>query len=110
MIALGEKAGLEKGLLLDVLTQTAVLTPGQKSKLESVKQEQYPTNFALSLMRKDFGLILGQATEVSVPMPATAAAQQMYSAALAKGMNEDFPIVIRFMKDLAGISDRGRTE
>jgi 3-hydroxyisobutyrate dehydrogenase-like beta-hydroxyacid dehydrogenase len=29
-IALGQKAGLEKGLLLDVLEQTAVLTPGQK--------------------------------------------------------------------------------
>jgi 3-hydroxyisobutyrate dehydrogenase len=36
-LALGEKAGLEKGLLLDVLGQTAVLTPGQKSKLENVK-------------------------------------------------------------------------
>ena len=53
-IALGEKAGLEKDLLLDVLDQTAVLTPGQKSKLQNVRQEQYPTNFALSLMHKDF--------------------------------------------------------
>jgi 3-hydroxyisobutyrate dehydrogenase-like beta-hydroxyacid dehydrogenase len=44
-IALGEKAGLEKGLLLDVLDQTAVLTPGQKSKLDNVRQEQYPTTF-----------------------------------------------------------------
>ena len=31
-IALGEKAGLEKRLLLDVLGQTTVLTPAQKSK------------------------------------------------------------------------------
>src|SRR5262245_57141674 len=30
-ITLGEKAGLEKGLLLDALQQTAVLTPGQKA-------------------------------------------------------------------------------
>src|SRR5438067_10340653 len=81
-IALGEKAGLEKGQLLDVLGQTAVLTPGQKSKLENVKREQYPTNFALSLMHKDLSLVLSQAYDLSVSMPAKAADQQMYTAAM----------------------------
>jgi 3-hydroxyisobutyrate dehydrogenase-like beta-hydroxyacid dehydrogenase len=103
-LALGEKAGLEKGLLLDVLGQTAVLTPGQKSKLENVKREEYPTNFALSLMHKDFSLVLSQAYDVSVSMPATAAAQQMYTAAMARGMDEDFSIMIKFMEELAGLS------
>jgi 3-hydroxyisobutyrate dehydrogenase len=105
-IALGEKAGLEKGLLLDVLDQTAVLTPGQKSKLENVRREQYPTNFALSLMHKDFSLVLSRAYDLSVSMPATAAAQQMYTAAMAKGMDEDFSIMIKFMEELAGLSTR----
>jgi 3-hydroxyisobutyrate dehydrogenase len=105
-IALGEKAGVEKGLLLDVLGQTAVLTPGQKSKLENVRREQYPTNFALSLMHKDLSLVLSQAYDVSVSMPATAAAQQISSAAMAKGMDADFSIVIQFMEELAGLSTR----
>ena len=105
-IALGEKAGVEKGLLLDVLGQTAVLTPGQKSKLDNVRREQYPTNFALSLMHKDFSLVLSQAYDVSVSMPATAAAQQMYTAAMAKGMDADFSIMIQFMEELAGLSTR----
>jgi len=104
-IALGEKAGVEKGLLLDVLGQTAVLTPGQKSKLDNVRREQYPTNFALSLQHKDLRLILSEADEISVSMPATAAAQQMYTAALAKGMDADFSIMIEFMKQLAGVSE-----
>ncbi|HET7639906.1 MAG TPA: NAD(P)-dependent oxidoreductase, partial [Ktedonobacteraceae bacterium] len=103
-LALGEKAGLEKGLLLDVLGQTAVITPGQKSKLENVRREQYPTNFALSLMHKDFSLVLSRAYDLSVSMPATAAAQQMYTAAMAKGMDEDFSIMIKFMEELAGLS------
>src|SRR6266849_10324548 len=103
-IALGEKAGVEKGLLLDVLGQTAVLTTGQKSKLANVKREQYPTQFALSLQHKDFGLILTEAAELSVSMPATAAAQQMYTAAMAKGMDEDFSIMIKFMEELASLS------
>ena len=103
-IALGEKAGIEKRLLLDVLGQTTVLTPGQKSKLENVKREQYPNNFALSLMHKDFRLVLNEAYDLSVSMPATAAAQQMYTAAMAKAMDEDFSIIIKFMEELAGIS------
>ena len=104
-IALGEKAGVEKGLLLDVLGQTTVLTPGQKSKLENVKREEYPTNFALSLMHKDFSLVLSQAYDLAVSMPATAAAQQMYTAATAKGRDADFSIMIQFMEQLAGISN-----
>jgi 3-hydroxyisobutyrate dehydrogenase len=104
-IALGEKAGLEKGLLLDVLGQTTVLTAGQKSKLANVKSDQYPTQFALSLQHKDLGLILNEADEVSVSMPATAVALQMYTAALAKGMDEDFSIMIKFMEQLAGVSE-----
>src|SRR5712692_9724676 len=103
-IALGEKAGVEKGLLLDVLGQTAVLTTGQKSKLDNVRREQYPTNFALSLMHKDLSLVLSRAYDVSVSMPATAAAQQMYTAAMAKGMDEDFSIMIKFMEELASLS------
>jgi 3-hydroxyisobutyrate dehydrogenase-like beta-hydroxyacid dehydrogenase len=103
-IALGEKAGLEKRLLLEVLAETAVLTPGQKSKLENVKREEYPINFALSLMHKDFSLVLSRAYDLSVSMPATAAAQQMQTAAMAKGIDEDFSVIIQFMKELAGLS------
>ena len=91
-------------MLLDVLGQTAVLTPGQKSKLENVRREQYPTNFALSLMHKDLSLVLSQADELSVSMPATAAAQRMSTAAMAKGMDADFSIIIQFMEQLTALS------
>ena len=103
-IALGEKAGLEQSLLLDVLGQTAVLTAGQKSRLANVQRGQYPTQFALSLQHKDLRLIMSEAEEVSVSMPATAVALQMYAAALNKGMDADFSIMIEFMKQLAGVS------
>ena len=103
-ITLGEKAGLEKEVLIDVLGQTAVLTAGQKAKLDNVRREQYPTQFALSLQHKDLRLILDEANEISVPMPATAAALQMYTAALTKGMDADFSIMIKFMEQLAAVS------
>ena len=81
-----------------------MLSPGQKSKLDNVRREQYPTNFALSLMHKDFSLVLSKAYDLSVSMPATAAAQQMSAAAAAKAMDADFSIMIKFMEELAGLS------
>jgi hypothetical protein len=40
-----------------------------------------------------------------VSMPATAVALQMYTAALAKGMDADFSIMIKFMQQLGGVSE-----
>ncbi len=102
-IILGEKSGIEKGKLLDVLGQTTVISPAHKSKLDNVRKEEYPANFALPLMFKDFGLIMKQAEALAVPMPATAAAHQMYAAAMAKGMEDDYSVVIKLMEELAGL-------
>jgi 3-hydroxyisobutyrate dehydrogenase-like beta-hydroxyacid dehydrogenase len=106
-ISLGEKSGLDKQVLLDVLGETTVISPSHKSKLENIRKEEYPANFALSLMCKDFELIQQQAAALSVPMPATAAAQQMFNAAQAKASQaheEDYAADVRFMEELAGLS------
>ncbi|HZC76736.1 MAG TPA: NAD-binding protein [Ktedonobacterales bacterium] len=79
-------------------------TPGQKAKLANVEREEYPTQFALSLIHKDLRLVLEEAFAASVPMPATAAAQQAYTAAVAKGMEADFSVMIHFMEELAGVT------
>ena len=90
-IALGEKAGVEKGLLLDVLGQTAVLTPGQKSKLEERQaRSSIPPTLPSRSCTKTFSLVIEPGLRLSVSMPATAAAQQMYTAAMAKGMDVGF--------------------
>ena len=44
------------------------------------------------------------AYDLSVSMPDTAAAQQMQTAAMAKGMDEDFSVMIQFMEELARLS------
>jgi 3-hydroxyisobutyrate dehydrogenase-like beta-hydroxyacid dehydrogenase len=74
-----------------------------------VEHDQYPTQFALALIYKDIHLILDEAYATSVPMPATAVAQQPYAAALAKGKDADFSIMIRFMEELAGVADAPET-
>jgi 3-hydroxyisobutyrate dehydrogenase len=103
-VALGEKAGLEKNRLIDVLEQTAVVSPSQKVKLENGRRDDYPVTFALRLMWKDFGLVLRLAQELAVPMPATAIAHQMCTIEEARKVEEDFSAVIRMQEELAGIS------
>jgi 3-hydroxyisobutyrate dehydrogenase-like beta-hydroxyacid dehydrogenase len=101
-LALGQHAGLDKELLLDVLEGTSVLAPGYKYKLQNVRTDSYPVEFALGLMWKDFGNVLRLAQERSVPMPVTAVAQQICAIEEAKDQDEDFSAVIRTMQDLAG--------
>jgi 3-hydroxyisobutyrate dehydrogenase-like beta-hydroxyacid dehydrogenase len=52
-------------------------------------------------MRKDFGLILNEATRLGVSMPATEAAAAINSAEAARGEEEDFSAVIRRMEQQA---------
>src|SRR5207302_7643935 len=57
-LVLGQRAGLERATLLDVLEQTAVLAPGHKRKLQNARANTYPVQFALRLMWKDLGNVL----------------------------------------------------
>jgi 3-hydroxyisobutyrate dehydrogenase-like beta-hydroxyacid dehydrogenase len=106
-IALGLKAGLPRERFLQVLGETAVVSPSQKAKIENARKNEYPPAFALSLMFKDFGLILDTAKSLSVPMPATAAAVQVAAAESARQTaahsDEDFSVVVRAMERAAGI-------
>jgi 3-hydroxyisobutyrate dehydrogenase len=107
-IALGLKAGLARERFFQVLGETAVVSPSQRGKLENARKNEYPAAFALSLMFKDFGLILAMAESLSVPMPATAAAAQVAAAENARQTathsNEDISVIVRTMERAAGIA------
>src|SRR2546430_4132696 len=107
-IALGVKAGLPRERFLQVLGETAVISPSQKTKLENVRTDEYPPAFALRLMFKDFGLIMETGMELAVPMPATAAAVQVAAAERARQLathtDEDFSVIVRAMERLAGVA------
>jgi 3-hydroxyisobutyrate dehydrogenase len=103
-LVFGEKAGLEREQLIDVLKLTAVVSPRQQADLEHARQREYPADFALALMSKDFHLMLDEAFEVSAPLPMTAVAQQIAAAAMQNFGEEDASAIISFMEAFAGIS------
>jgi 3-hydroxyisobutyrate dehydrogenase-like beta-hydroxyacid dehydrogenase len=102
-VVLGEKAGLDRERLLDVLSQTAVIAPAHVGKLARIAINDYTPQFPLSLMNKDFGLILRTAANGDVSMPAAEAASRVNSEELAAGGDEDFSAVLRRMEAVAGI-------
>jgi 3-hydroxyisobutyrate dehydrogenase-like beta-hydroxyacid dehydrogenase len=102
-VALGQKVGLNRDRLFDVLSHTAVIAPAHAGKLAKVARNDYTPQFAIRLMNKDFRLILETAARIQVPMPVTAAAFQINTAEAADYSDEDFSAVIRRMENLAGL-------
>ncbi len=110
-VALGQKEGLDRHRLLEVLSHTAVIAPAHLGKLSRADREDYSAQFAIRLMNKDFGLVLETAAAAGVPMPATAASFQMNVAEFSESKEEDFSAVIRLMEKLARLetSDAGHS-
>ena len=110
-VALGEKAGLDRNRLLEVLSQTAVVAPAHVGKLQRAMAGDYSPQFPLRLMNKDFGLILKLAAEVIAQMPAAQAAFEVNTAQSAHGSEQDFSAVILQMEEQAhlDVKDEERT-
>ena len=109
-VVLGEKAGLDRARLLEVLSQTAVIAPAHVGKLARAAINDYSPQFPLRLMNKDFQLILQAAAQEHIPMPATEAAFRVNSDELAHHDEEDFSAVLRRMEEVAGIAAFSRSQ
>jgi 3-hydroxyisobutyrate dehydrogenase len=103
-VVLGEKAGLDRERLLEVLSRTALIAPAHMGKLARAARNDYSTQFPLRLMNKDFQLILKAAAQEHVPMPATEAAFRVNADELANSAEEDFSAVVRRMEELSVIA------
>ncbi len=97
-VALGEKAGLDRNRLLDVLSQTAVVAPAHVGKLQRAMKSDYSPQFPIRLMNKDFGLILNLAAAVGARMPAAGAAFEINARQSDEGAEQDFSAVILQME------------
>ncbi len=102
-VALGEKAGLDRNRLLDVLSQTAVVAPAHVGKFPRAKNSDYSPQFPLRLMNKDFGLILRLAAAVGAQMPAAEAAFEANAKQSEEGNEQDFSAVILQMEKRDGL-------
>jgi 3-hydroxyisobutyrate dehydrogenase-like beta-hydroxyacid dehydrogenase len=102
-LVLGERAGLDRNRLLEVLSETAVVAPAHVGKLARAMRSDYEPQFPLRLMNKDFGLILRLAATVGAHMPATRAAYEVNATQSEQGKEQDFSAVILQMEKQASL-------
>jgi 3-hydroxyisobutyrate dehydrogenase len=107
-VALGEKAGLDRKRLFEVLSETAVIAPAHVGKLERARNSDYSPQFPIRLMNKDFELILNLAAAVGVKMPATGVAFEVNARQLEQGQEQDFSAVILQMEQQAHLRSDNR--
>jgi 3-hydroxyisobutyrate dehydrogenase-like beta-hydroxyacid dehydrogenase len=103
-VVFGEKSGLDREVLLDVLSQTAVVAPAHLGKLARAALYDYSPQFPLRLMNKDFQLILKMAARDRISMPATEAAFYVNSDESIRNDDDDFSAVLRRMEEAAGVA------
>lgn len=103
-VVLGEKAGLDRRRLFEVLSKTTVIAPAHIGKVAKALENDYRPEFAVGLMNKDFRLILETANAVRAPMPTAAAAFPINAAEFADHPDYDFCAVIDRMEDLANVN------
>src|ERR1039457_2144081 len=103
-IVLATKAGVEPGLMLQILDNSAAKSGLISYKAPFVLRRDFGTNFSTKWMHKDVGLALESGRELEVPLPLTAITQQMLQAAISKGYgDQDFCSLVRTEEEWAGV-------
>lgn len=99
-LALASGSGLDTDQLLEVLDSGAVANPMFRLKGPQIAaNREFPAAFPLRHMQKDLRLALRLAEAVGQPLFVTATVNELYKAALAKGLGDaDFAAVCRVIR------------
>ena len=104
-LTLARKAGLDRELTLTALAGGLAGSKCLDQKKPNYLAGTYNPGFKIDLHYKDLGLIMESARALGVPLPATAAVQELFSALRVKGRGGlDHSGVITLLEDLAGLS------
>jgi len=93
-LLLAKRAGLDLGLVLDVLTKSAATSRMLEVRGPLMAKQEFPPQMKLDLFMKDLHLIQDAARDAGAPLPLTDVAERLYAAALAAGhAAEDLSVV-----------------
>ena len=84
-VAFGQKAGLDMNQVLDVIGKGAAQSWQLDNRGKTMAADQFNFGFAVDWMRKDLGLVLGEAQRNGARLPVTALVDQFYADVQAMG-------------------------
>ncbi len=99
-VLLGEKMGIDKDFLLNMLPNLVVSAPFTKFKAEMVRNNNYEVQFPLEWMQKDLHLAAVTAYELNQPLYLTNLTKELYAAANNNGMGRlDFAAIHQYLEN-----------
>ena len=102
-LLMARRAGLDLGLVLDVLTKSAATSRMLEVRGPLMAKAEFPPQMKLDLFMKDLHLIQEAAGSVGAPLPLTDVAERLYAAAMDAGhAGEDLAVVITALESTRG--------
>jgi 3-hydroxyisobutyrate dehydrogenase-like beta-hydroxyacid dehydrogenase len=97
-VSLGDHLRIDRNVLLDVLSKTAVIAPAMAGKIRKIKDNDYSPEFPLRLMSKDMNLVMDAAGKSGADLPAASVAQSVLASHVSTSGDLDLaaiaPLVI----------------
>ncbi len=101
-LALTRAAGVPGERVVEVMQSSMGRAPVLDVKAPMLLEKNYAPSFPLRLMHKDMALALALAKELGVPLPAGAAAEQVYAKILNSAPDDvDYAAIGRFWEKSA---------
>jgi 3-hydroxyisobutyrate dehydrogenase-like beta-hydroxyacid dehydrogenase len=104
-VSLGEHLEIDRNVLLDVLSKTAVIAPAMAGKIRKIKDNDYSPEFPLRLMSKDMNLVIDAARKSGADLPAASVAQSVLASHVPTSGDLDLAAITPFV-----IGQRARAE
>jgi 3-hydroxyisobutyrate dehydrogenase-like beta-hydroxyacid dehydrogenase len=96
-VSLGEHLQIDRNVLLDVLSKTAVVAPAMAGKFRKIKDGDYSPEFPLRLMSKDMDLVMDAARASGADLPAASVAQSVLASNVSASGNLDLAAITPFV-------------
>jgi 3-hydroxyisobutyrate dehydrogenase-like beta-hydroxyacid dehydrogenase len=105
-VLLAEKSGIDRKTAVELMTNSVIASPLVKYKAPFVLQLPDQAWFNVTMMQKDVGLALEAGRRLGVPLPTTAATNEMLTAARAAGLgDEDFAAMFHVLARMSGVGE-----
>jgi 3-hydroxyisobutyrate dehydrogenase-like beta-hydroxyacid dehydrogenase len=103
-VLLAEKSGISRETAVEVLLNSVIASPMVKYRGPFVLKMPEEAWFDVNMMQKDLLLALELGRELDVPLPTTAATNEMLTAARALGLAEkDFAVLFEVLAHMSGV-------
>jgi 3-hydroxyisobutyrate dehydrogenase len=96
-VSLGEHLQIDRNVLLDVLSKTAVVAPAMAGKFRKIRDSDYSPEFPLRLMSKDMDLVIDAARAYGAYLPAASVAQSVLGSTLYSSGDLDLSAITPYL-------------